>query len=65
MGELARTSMHLTPELFAQEVQKLEHDVPIFAVHIKPRFREETEAQLLELGLPNVEIGEPGKEYVF
>lgn len=65
MRELADVSMHLTPELFRGEVAKLERDVPVIAVHIKPRFRRETEAELAALGLANVEIGVSGKEYVF
>ncbi len=65
MDWLAIKSMHLTPAKFEAEVRKLKHEVPVIAVHIKPTFRSTVLAELQSLGLPNVEIGEPGREYTF
>jgi cAMP phosphodiesterase len=65
MDWLAVKSMHLTPAKFAVELRKLERDVPVIAVHIKPTFRAAVLSELKNLGLPNVEIGEPGREYTF
>lgn len=63
MAELAARSKHLTPALFGQEARKLARPVPIVAVHIKARHREQILAELKALGLPGLEIGEFGKIY--
>jgi cAMP phosphodiesterase len=63
--ELAQKTGHLTPHLFKLEVQKLQRDVPVIAVHIKPAFHERVVAQLKALGLPQLEIGRPGQTYEF
>jgi len=62
-AELAAVSEHLTPRLFAREVAKLRRPVDLFAVHIKPRYRDRVVAELLALGLPNLHIAEVGKTY--
>lgn len=63
MAELAHISKHLTPALFGQEVKKLHRRVPIIAVHIKARFREQVLRELKELGLAELRIGEFGRTY--
>lgn len=65
LAELAEASRHLTPTRFAGEIQKLGRDVRVIAVHIKPAFHEQVVAELEALGLKNLEIGEPGREYCF
>jgi cAMP phosphodiesterase len=65
MTWLANLSKHLTPALFAIEVQKLTRTVPVIAVHIKARFHDELVAELKALGLPNVEISRFGQPYTF
>jgi len=63
MGELARTTNHLTPALLLREFQKIGNPaLPIFAYHIKPPFRERTIEQLHHLGLPNLTILQEGQE---
>jgi cAMP phosphodiesterase len=62
---LAEKAAHLTPNLFKSEVAKLKQDVPIIAIHIKPAFEEQVIQELHELGIPNLEIGVPGKTYEF
>jgi len=62
---LAEKAMHLTPNLFKTELTKLQHDVPVIAVHIKIAFEPTVRAELKSLGLANVQIGEPGKTYEF
>jgi cAMP phosphodiesterase len=63
MEWLAKVSKHLTPTQFGREVQKLTQPVPVFAVHIKSRFRQAVVNELRALGLPNVHIAEMGKCY--
>lgn len=63
MGELAEVSGHLTPLMLGAEAAKLERQVPIIAVHLKARFHDETAGELAALGMPNLEVGIPGKEY--
>ena len=65
MRDVAEASKHLTPEMFDREAAKLERDVPIIAVHLKARFREETAAQLAALEIDGLQIGVAGKEYRF
>ena len=65
MSDLAVASKHLTPEMFAAETRKLPAEVPIFAVHIKPRTYEQVVAELHALKLPNLVIGTPGETYFF
>ena len=65
MGELAEASKHLTPELLAVELTKLDCDVSVFAVHIKPTNRDEVIRQIAALGDSRVAIGEIDREYVW
>lgn len=62
---LADAARHLTPRLFAAEVQKIKPGTTVMAVHIKPRYLEQISAELAALGLPMVEICEPGRLYEF
>lgn len=65
MKWLADVSKHLTPLLFAEELRKLTRPVPVFAVHIKARFRPQVINELNALALPNVQIGQFGHVYNF
>lgn len=62
---LAEVSKHLTPALLRQEIQKLPECPLVIAVHIKARFYQDVVRELQELKMPNLVIGEPGKEYSF
>lgn len=64
-AELARVSCHLTPRTFEREWQKIGRDVPLVAVHLKPRYREALLAELEALSIRRLEIGSPHKEYRF
>ena len=65
MSELAEVSAHLTPATFREEVGKLPKSTRVFAVHIKPRYRDEVVEELTALELPNLVIGRSGEEYAF
>jgi ribonuclease BN (tRNA processing enzyme) len=65
MSWLADASKHLTPAAFAREVGKLSRPVPVLAVHIKSRFREQVVAELRALNLPNVEVARFDVPYEF
>jgi cAMP phosphodiesterase len=65
MAELARAAKHLTPAMFAAEAAKLPPTTRLIAVHIKASVYQEVVAELKSLGMPNVEVVVPGKEYVF
>lgn len=62
---LAEVSKHLTPALFAKELEKLGRSVEVIAVHIKPRFRAKVEAELLALGHSRLRVGRFGAAYRF
>jgi cAMP phosphodiesterase len=64
MRSLADVSGHLTPAGLAQELSKLSRTPPrVFAVHIKPTYRETVVAELDALNLPNLRVMEPGRVY--
>jgi cAMP phosphodiesterase len=63
LGALAAASKHLTPELLATELQKLDRQALVYAVHIKPTNREAVVRQLRELNDPRVSVGEIDKVY--
>lgn len=65
LAELAAISKHLTPALFAAELRKLDRDVPVIAVHVKPRYHEQVARELDGLGLPGVSPGRAGAPYRF
>lgn len=61
--QLAEASKHLTPELLAAELQKLNRDVEIYAVHIKPTNRQDVARELASLGDARVAVAEIGRVY--
>jgi ribonuclease BN (tRNA processing enzyme) len=63
---LARQAKHLTPQLFVGEFRKLHRpDLPVYAYHLKPRFRTEIETELQALHLPHVSVLEEDLEFTF
>lgn len=64
LEQLAADSKHLTPRGLAIELGKLDRQVQVFAVHLKPQSRERIIGQLEALGRPNVAVGEINREYV-
>src|SRR5262249_43329725 len=65
LGWLAEASKHLTPELLAADLRKLDRDVAVYAVHIKPSNRDQVVRELRELNMPKVRVGEIDHEYEF
>lgn len=63
MRGLAEASKHLTPELLAVELDKLNREVDVYAVHIKPAYREDVIRQLAALGKPRVSVAEMDRLY--
>jgi ribonuclease BN (tRNA processing enzyme) len=62
---LADVSLHLTPEMFAEELAKLARNVPVVAVHLKARYHEEIVEEMQKLALKGVQIFRPGQTFVF
>ena len=56
---------HHCPSTFAAEVRKLGRDVRVIVVHRKARYAAEIARDLTALGLPNVELVQPGVAYDF
>lgn len=65
MTWLADAAAHLTPNTFRDELRKLGREVPVVAIHLKPRFRVELEQEITALGLPQVQIGRAGEVFTF
>src|SRR5207245_10727782 len=53
---LAEVSKHLTPVLFAREVEKLKKRVAFIAVHIKARYWSQVVGELQDLGITGLEV---------
>jgi ribonuclease BN (tRNA processing enzyme) len=64
MADLAAEAKHHTPRSFGEEIRKLRLPIPVFAYHIKARFREQVMKELHELGLPNLMIAQAGRPYL-
>jgi ribonuclease BN (tRNA processing enzyme) len=62
---LADLARHLTPELYAREMQKLNRPARFITVHLHPRHRPTIAHELASMNLPGVEIGEIGRLYTF
>ena len=60
---LAEKSKHLTPQQFAGEIAKLERSLPVYAIHLKPKFYDEVIDELTSLGLEQLEIAQPDHVY--
>ena len=64
MSQLAAVSRHFTPASLAAELRKLDHDgLDIMTVHLKPAYREQVAAELHALGIPKLQVMEPGRTY--
>ena len=63
LGALAAASKHLTPELLAEDLKKLNRDVDVYAVHIKPTNRNDVVRQLGLLNNPKIVVGEINRVY--
>lgn len=60
-AQLAQVSKHLTPSLFAEAAAVFPDSVPIYVIHIKPRFYDSVCAELRDAGLlGRCSIAEPG-----
>lgn len=49
LRHVAEVSLHLTPEMLAAELRKLDRPVPVFLYHLKPAYIEELRAELARL----------------
>lgn len=64
LDELARASHHLTPQNMKREIAKYTGaKCPVYAVNIKPMYREEVARQIKALAIENLEILQVGKAY--
>lgn len=64
MEELARASHHLTPKILQAELSRLKPvNCPIYAINLKPMFRERIISQLEDLKIENLKILEVGEIY--
>ncbi len=63
MSDLALASRHLTPSLLQKEFQKIGRpDLPVYAYHFKPQFRERIAIQLRQLDIPNLHLLTEGQD---
>jgi HD-GYP domain-containing protein (c-di-GMP phosphodiesterase class II)/ribonuclease BN (tRNA processing enzyme) len=49
--KLSKDSGHLTPKLLKEELKKLQREIDVFIIHIKPQFRQEIIDELQEYAL--------------
>lgn len=60
LADLAMLTHHHATDDFLAAARRFPADVPVYAIHIKPRFWDEVTAELRAVGLPNMRVGEPG-----
>ncbi len=60
MRWLADKAAHLTPDLFRDEVAKLQRTVPVYVIHVKFAFESQILDELRALKLPNLVVAQPG-----
>lgn len=65
MQWLADKAQHLTPELFAAEARKLNRNLPLIAVHIKPCWYDTVAEELKALAIDNLAPGNSDQVYEF
>ncbi|MGI8811487.1 MAG: MBL fold metallo-hydrolase [Pyrinomonadaceae bacterium] len=66
MEELARASCHMTPLRLGNELRKFQHsDCPIYAINLKPIYRDRTIDQLMALNDPRIRVLDVGMTYEF
>jgi cAMP phosphodiesterase len=66
MEELANSSFHMTPARLKCELEKFSNiSCPVYAINLKPRYRERTIAQLEALNIDRLEIFKVGAAYEF
>jgi len=65
LEDLAAAAKHFTPQSLASDLRKLNRDVQILAVHIKPTGREQVIQQLHALNDPRITVAESDKTYVW
>jgi ribonuclease BN (tRNA processing enzyme) len=56
MQRLAELSFHLTPAMVGAEYAKMPPLKNVFIIHVKPRFREAIERELMSLGIPDLAL---------
>ena len=59
LADLAATTRHLTASQFVAGARLIPPHVPVYAVHVKPRYADQVRAEILAAGLPNAIIAEP------
>lgn len=65
LGWLADASKHMTPGRFGHEMTKIRPGVPVFVVHIKPKYHDRIAAELAKIARPGIQICTPGRIYEF
>ncbi len=66
LGDLADQSHHLTPRRLAKELEKFNNlRCPIYAINLKPVYRDRTVSQIANLGIERLRILEVGRIYEF
>jgi ribonuclease BN (tRNA processing enzyme) len=64
LASLAEVSHHLTPSRLKEELEKFSHNgIPVYAINLKPMYREEIIAELESLAIDGLEILEVGRVY--
>jgi len=65
LQRVADVSLHLTPKTLEVELRKLQKKVPILLHHLKPPCVQRIHEEIRQLGNPDLEFLEQGKEYKF
>lgn len=65
LTELAHVSGHHSSATVLEELSRMPKEVPVYAVHLKPAYRAQVEAEIAALNHPRLQVAEVGREYEF
>lgn len=65
LEDLANRYGHLSPKTLLAQKQKIGHEIPVYAYHVKPAYMHEVVAEIGELTGQNIVLAEPHHYYEF
>lgn len=66
LEDLARSSYHMTPKVLEEELKKFDWpECQIYAINIKPAYRDQVIGQIADLKISNLSVLEVGREYIW
>lgn len=65
LQHVADLAGHFTPQMFKEEMKKLEHDVPLYIYHLKPDYFDALKKEIKALKVPGLKLIKAKQEFRF